>query len=191
MVQIALFPYTCPRTYRDILPTIVIVTNCVWKWIMNMDFVCLTSDSLTTFAFTNPYMMYSVNGMVTRIIQTLHYSSNVVPHCRIMVLSNHIVHSLVWDTLQQWSKHLYLYKWNYINILYQTFWFKILWFTLCHINRCMLKLLKNFLNICYFCYLSFLPPFWLFNPYWLSVKVLWTWAVVKLKISSLKYLFRC
>ena len=28
---------------------------------MEIDFVCLTSDSLTTFAFTSPYMMSSVN----------------------------------------------------------------------------------------------------------------------------------
>ena len=39
------------------------VTNCVWKWIMHMDinFVCLTSDSLSTFALTNPYIKSSVN----------------------------------------------------------------------------------------------------------------------------------
>ena len=39
------------------------VTNYVWKWIMNMDigFVCLTSDSLTIFAFADPYIMSSVN----------------------------------------------------------------------------------------------------------------------------------
>ena len=28
---------------------------------MEIDFVCLASDSLTTFALTNPYMMSSVN----------------------------------------------------------------------------------------------------------------------------------
>ena len=52
------------------------VTNGVWKWIMKMeiDFVCLTSDSLTTFAFSYPlyiYMMYFVN-FLSSVLSSLH-----------------------------------------------------------------------------------------------------------------------
>ena len=50
-----------------------------WKWIMNMeiDFVCFTSDSFTTFAFTNPYMMSSVNFLWTNSFHFQNTCNNI------------------------------------------------------------------------------------------------------------------